>query len=374
VAPALSGSHAATGGRVWIPLSSVDIGPTEAAYVEEALADGSLSGTGPFVGLFEEGISGRVGRRHTVAVANGTLAVELALRGLGIGPGDEVIVPALTFAAPAMSVLAVGAAPVPVDVTRETWTICPDATAAALTARTRAILAVDVLGHPADYDALVALGVPIIEDAAEAHGAQYRGRNAGGFGVVSTFSFHASKTIATGEGGCVCTDSPDLADRMRVIAHHGMRPEHPYLSEVVGRNFRMTNLTAAVGLGQLDRWDELVAGRNRIGSRYRELLAGAACQHRPVAGWATYACWLEAVIVEDRSPVLERLRGERIDARAIWPALPDQPVLGPSRPPQPVAQDIADHALFLPTYGRLTDEQIKFIAATLADAVGPAST
>jgi perosamine synthetase len=358
--------------RDWIPLSAVDIGATEAGYVQTALADGWISGTGPFVARFEDGMSDRVGRRHTVAVANGTLAVELALRGLGIGPGDEVIVPALTFAAPAMSVIAVGATPVPVDVTRETWTICPDAAAAAITAATRAILAVDVLGHPADYDALGALGLPVIEDAAEAHGAEYKGRSVGGFGVVSVFSFHANKTIATGEGGCVCTDSSDLAERMRVIAHHGMRPERPYVNEVVGRNFRMTNLTAAIGLGQLDRWDELVAARNRVGSRYRELLVSAACGHRPRAAWATYACWLETVVVERREPVLEHVRGLGIDARGIWPALADQPILGRARHPQPIAQDIAAHALWLPTHTRLSDDEIEYVAATLADAVGPA--
>ena len=148
-----------------------------------------------------------------------------------------------------------------------------DDVARKITRRTKVILAVDILGHPCDYDALSQFGIPIIEDAAEAHGAQYKGRPVGSFGIVSTFSFHANKAITTGEGGCAATDSAELADRMRVIANHGMRPERPYVHEVIGRNHRMTSLSAAVGLGQVDRWDELVAARNHIAAEYEVLLA-----------------------------------------------------------------------------------------------------
>lgn len=359
--------------RATIPLSAVDLGEPERAYVQVALDTGWISGTGPFVTRFEERMSERVACRHTVAVANGTLAVELTLRALDIGPGDEVLVPALTFAAPAMSVLAVGARPVPVDVTPDSWTMCPTAAAAAIGAATRAIVTVDVLGHPADYDALECLGLPIIEDGAEAHGAEYKGRPVGSLGVVSAFSFHANKTIATGEGGCVCTDSTQLADRMRLIANHGMRPERPYLNDVVGRNFRMTNLTAAIGLGQLERWDELVAARNAVSARYRELLEDVACTPRPIAPWASYACWLHTVLVDDRPRVVEHLRSHDIDARGIWPALGDQPVIEGSTAGHPVARDLAARAVWLPTYARLSDEDMVFVASMLAAALAPRS-
>lgn len=250
--------------RVDIPLSNANIGTSERAYVDAALAAGWLSGTGPHVRQFEQRLGERIERAHVVATANGTLAIELALRALGIGPGDEVIVPALTFAAPASSVFAVGATPVLVDIAPTTWTLCPDDVAVKLTPQTRAILAVDVLGHPADYDALARFDIPVIEDAAEAHGARYKNRPVGSFGVVSTFSFHANKAITTGEGGCAATNSVELAERMRVIANHGIRPERPYVHDVIGRNHRMTNLAAAVGLGQLDRWDDLIGDRNRV--------------------------------------------------------------------------------------------------------------
>lgn len=354
-----------------IPLSSIDITVLETSLVAEALADGWISGTGGFVSRFEQALGARVGRAHAIGVANGTLALELVLRAMDIGPGDEVIVPALTFAAPAMSVHAVGATLVLADVTNNTWTLSPCEVDARLTERTRAIIAVDVLGHPADYDELAKFGVPVIEDAAEAHGAAYKGRPAGSLGHAAVFSFHANKAITTGEGGAVCTDDPELAERMRTIANHGMRPDRPYLHEVLGRNFRMTNLTAAIGFGQLQRWDELVEARRRVSRRYDELLPATVARPRPVAPWAKYACWLHTVTVHDRPAALHRLRAGGADARAIWPALPDQPVFAAlaGRPDEfRVAREVSGSALWLPTYSRMTDEAITYVAELLSAA------
>jgi perosamine synthetase len=351
-----------------IPLSSVDLSAPERAYIDAAMDEGWLSGTGPFVGQFEQRLGERVSRSHVIAVANGTLAIELALRALDIGVGDEVIVPALTFAAPASSVLAVGATPVLADVSATSWTLCPDSVGQMLTPRTRAILAVDVLGHPADYDKLATFGVPIIEDAAEAHGAGYKGRPVGSLGVASVFSFHANKAITTGEGGCVATDSARLAGRMRVIANHGMRPDRPYVHEEVGRNHRMTSLAAAVGLGQLDRWDELIENRNHISCQYEKLLAGTGCQARPVVEWATYSCWLHTVTVSNRDDVVTRVRAHGIDARAIWPALSRQPFLRPHGGSFPVAEEITGSAMWLPTYSGMTSDTVEFVATTLKQA------
>lgn len=355
-----------------IPLSSVDVSARERAYVDAAMGGGWLSGTGPFVRRFEQQLGSRIGRRHVIAVANGTLAIELVLRAFDVGPGDEVIVPALTFAAPASSVLAVGATPVLADVSVETWTLSPDSVGKVLTPRTRAILAVDVLGHPADYDELDTFGVPIIEDAAEAHGALYKGKPAGSLGLASIFSFHANKAITTGEGGCVATDSDDLADRMRLIANHGMHSDRPYVHEVVGRNHRMTNLSAAIGLGQLDRWDELVENRNRVSREYDKLLSGNECRPRPVAEWATYACWLHTVTVASRTEIVDHLRAHGIDARAVWPALSTQQLFEPYRRSFPTAEAIAERAMWLPTYSGITPDAVEFVAATLKRAVARA--
>ncbi len=351
-----------------IPLSEVDIGPREHAYATSALDDRWISGTGPFIGRFEAELARRVSTAHAVAVANGTLAIELALRALDIGPGDQVIVPALTFAAPAMSVVAVGAEPVLADVTEDSWTLSPADVDKKVGPPTKAIIAVDVLGHPADYDELRRFGVPIIQDAAEAHGSHYKGRPAGSAGDIGAFSFHANKTITTGEGGAVCTSSEPLAARMRTMANHGMKPERPYHHEELGRNFRMTNIIAAIGVGQLERWDELVAARRRIAARYDEGLRGSPYGRQPVAEWADASAWLYVVTTPERDRVVQHLRADGIDARGIWPALSRTPALRRWHVECPVTEHIADRAILLPTSSRLSDTDGDHIVRSLLAA------
>lgn len=354
-----------------IPLAAPDLSDVERDYVMRAIETGWISGTGPFLSDFEHRFAEKIDRPYVVALANGTVALELILRAMNIGPGDQVIVPALTFAAPAASVLAVGATVVLVDVSRDTWTIDPTQVAQAITPRTRAIIAVDVMGHPADYDTLDQLGVPVIEDAAEAHGAYYKGRPCGSLGVASIFSFHANKAIATGEGGCVATESEDLAASMRLIANHGMTSSRPYVHDVLGRNFRMTNLTAAVGLGQLDRWDELMAGRRRVAEEYNERLISTACAPRPVARWAQYAPWLHTVTLGNRDAVLGLVRQRGVDARAIWPTLSSQPLFGEPKS-CPEAERVASTALWLPTSSTMSNDDVRYVAESLADALAEA--
>jgi perosamine synthetase len=351
-----------------VPLSSPDLTEIEQGYVMAAIESGWISGTGPYLSEFERRMGERIDQKHVVATANGTLALELVLRVLGIGRGDEVIVPAFTFAAPASSVLAVGASVVLADISSNSWTIDPDLVAEVITPRTRAIIAVDVMGHPADYDALAKFGVPVIEDAAEAHGAEYKGSPCGSLGIASIFSFHANKAIATGEGGCAATGSDELAAQMRVVAHHGMTPDRPYVHQVVGRNFRMTNLTAAVGLGQLDRWDELLAGRRRVSDEYGKHLHATGCGARPVASWAQYAPWLHAITVDDRDAILPLIRQRGIDARPVWPTLSSQPIFG-SPKHCPVAERVAATALWLPTSSVMTSEDVAYVADAVIEAL-----
>lgn len=356
-----------------IPLSSISLTPLEVGYARDALESGWISSSGPYVGRFERALAAKIGRKHVTAVLNGTTALELALRGLGIGPGDEVIVPALTFVAPAAVVVTVGASPVFADVTPETWTVDPAEVKRLVTRRTRAAIAVDVLGHPCDFAALSALGIPVVEDAAEAHGALFHGSPTGSFGVISVFSFFANKTISTGEGGCVATDDAGLADRMRLVASHGMTKERPYWHDVVGHNFAMTNVAAAVGLGQVERWDELVGARNAVARRYDQLLGGMdgdGFGRRPVAPWAREACWLYTVTAPQREALVSALRDAGIDARGIWTALPDLPLYANAvRGDYPVARRIARTALWLPTFAQMSEDQIRDVASTLADAL-----
>lgn len=357
-----------------IPLSSVNLSDREMRYVRDALETGWISGTGDYVRWFEEAVAAKVGRKYAVAVSNGTVAIEAALRALGIGPGDEVIVPALTFVAPAAMVCAVGAQPVFADVTADDWTIDPAEVAELITPCTKAIIAVDVLGHPCDYDALEQFGLPIVEDAAEAHGARYKGRPAGSLGLVSAFSFHANKAITTGEGGCVVTDDAELANRIRLLTNHGMTPERPYWHDLVGFNFRMTNLTAAIGVGQVERWDALVAARQRSAAAYDVLLAGCGLQRRPVAPWATEACWLYTVASPYRDLLLRNLRDAGVDARAVWPALCDLPIYADAcRGDYPVARQVAATAFWLPTWADMPPKALRQVVDALRQAAAVAA-
>lgn len=340
-----------------IPLSSVDLGEREHAYTRDAMETGWISSTGPYVERFECALAKRLDRRTAISTCSGTAALDLALRALGIGPGDEVIVPALTFAAPASAVVNVGATPRFVDVSAETWTIAPAEVERARSHRTRLVIAVDLLGHPCDYEALAAIGLPILEDAAQAHGALYRGRPTGSFGVASILSFHANKTITTGEGGAVLTDDVELAARIRLLNGHGMTRDRPYHHPIAGTNQRMTNLCAALGLAQVERWDELVTARRALSARYDAAFADLDLQRRPVAAWATEAPWLYTIAVREREALVRACREAGVDARAIWPLVPHQPAFA-AHGTWPNALAASRRALWLPTSSVMGDEDV----------------
>src|SRR6266849_8650115 len=240
-----------------IPVAAPSIGEEEMANVMEAMRSGWISSLGAFIGQFERDFAAVCGVAHGVAVANGTTALHLALVAAGVGPGDEVIIPSLTFVATANVVHYCGATPMFADSDPETWQLDPAKLEARITPRTRAIIPVHLYGHPCDMDAILELsarrGLAVVEDAAEAHGAEYRGRRVGAVGTVGCFSFYGNKIITTGEGGMCVTDDAALAERLRLLRDHGMDPKRPYWHEVVGYNYRMTNLQAAVGVAQVKR-------------------------------------------------------------------------------------------------------------------------
>lgn len=348
------------------PLSQPTLGEQESANVEDAMSSGWISGIGPYVSAFERSLEQRTGRASAIAVSSGTTALELVLSALGVGRGDEVIVPALTFAAPAAAVLTVGAVPVLCDIDPRSWTIDPRAAQDLLTSRTKAVIAVDLMGHLCDYEGLAELGTPIVEDAAQAHGARTANGPAGSFGIASVFSFHVNKAITSGEGGAVLTDDPEVADRVRLIAHHGMTPSNPYRHTVAGRNSRMPNLSAAIGTAQAARWDELVAGRAEAARLYGAQLAGHGLSPRPKEPWASPSCWLYCVTSPERDAVVERARLNGVDARAIWPALSDLPLYRPYTPrPCVHASRISGTAMWLPTWSHMTHEDVAAVAESL---------
>lgn len=354
-----------------IPLCDLQVPAQAKAYVNDALDTNWIGGAGEYLTKLGVELCYVTGRPFAIPCANGTLALEVALMALGVGPGDEVIVPALTFVSPAAAVCRVGATPVFADVHPETWTLDPLQLDGLITIKTRAIIAVDLLGHVADYALLykAAKGVPIIEDAAEAHGAAGRYLQAGAWGDIATFSFHANKTIPAGEGGAVLCDNPLLAGKLKRIVNHGMTAERPYHHEMVGTNARMTNLTAALLLAQVERWDELVEARQNVASAYDALLAGRISR-RSVAKWATEACWLYTVYHPERDRLVKALRDAGIDARAIWPALPDNPAYQRyNLDGYPVARRVAAEAFWLPTWAGMPQETIEEVATALLEAL-----
>ena len=337
-----------------IPISQPSITSRERKHVLEAIDSGWISSLGEFIPLFQDMLAEKVQRKHALACSNGTVALELALRALGIGPGDEVIVPAFTFVSPAAVVKQVGATPVFVDIHPDHWTINIDLIPSAITERTKAVIAVDVLGHPFDWffikDRLKAGNITLIEDAAEAHGAKHRYNfdsnwkqiDCGRMGDISTFSFYGNKTISTGEGGAILTDDTELFGKIKLIANHGMRPERNYWHEVVGMNGRMTNITAAIGVAQMERWEELVTARRLVAKHYDERLSDLFAENllhrKPVAHWASESCWLYSVYSDQRQLYLDNLHHAGIDARAVWPMLPDNPAYAGSKGQWPVAK------------------------------------
>ncbi len=353
-----------------VPLSSVALSESEKKYAHDAIDSSWISSSGPYVQRLKDSLASYTKRKHVTLTSSGTSALALVLRAMDIGPGDEVIVPALTFAAPASAVAAVGATPVFVDITAADWTIDPELLPPAITTRTRALIAVDLLGHPCHFSQLERHGIPIIEDAAEAFGARYADRPVGSFGIASICSFHANKTITTGEGGCTLTDDDTIAERIALMNNHGMSPTNPYIHREIGQNFRMTNVAAAIGFGQIERCAELVAARNHVSRQYDELLGDLPIERRPVAQWAEEATWLHTVASRHKPAILQSCAQRGVDARSIWPALPDQPIfrndwIGHEFP---VARRVSAQSMWLPTWAFMPREAIESVATAIRAA------
>ena len=348
-----------------IRLARPDVGEAELAAIREVLADGQLT-MGARVPVFEGLVARACGVDHAVAVSSGTAAIHLALLALGIGPGDDVIVPAYTFPATANAVELCGANAVLVDVDPATFNTTPEHVAAALTPRTRAVLAVHLFGRPLDWAGLeVAAGdVALVEDAAGALGALYRGRPCGSLGVMGCLSFHPRKTVTTGEGGAVTTNDAGHADSIRRLRHHGIVPHGDFDIPQPGLNYRLSDVLCALGIPQLERLDQLLAGRQRVAAGYAERLAGVAELPQAVEGdrhgWQAYV-----VRVGRRDEVLAALRATGIEAQVGTYAL-HRLTAYRDQGPFPGADEAFERALALPFHTSLTDAELDRVAAALA--------
>ena len=355
----------------------------ELSYVSECIKTGWISSQGAYVKQFENEFAKFCSATYPVAVSNGTVALHLALVALGIGEGDEVIVPNLTFAASINSVIYAGAIPILVDIDRTTWTISCEEIRKNITKKTKAIMPVHLYGHPCHMDEIMEIAnehkLLIIEDAAEAIGSKYKGRHVGSFGDAATFSFFGNKTITTGEGGMVFFKDKSVYEKAVVLRDHGMSKEKKYWHDMVGFNYRMTNLQAAIGCAQLERISYFVNVKRELAKRYNEILLELkTIELPPEEKWAECGFWLYTALVKDKSYIsrdelIHKLLKNGIESRPVFYPLSEMP------PYVEYAGDrnfenstyISRNGISFPSYVNISKEEIENIVASLKRIFSP---
>lgn len=363
-----------------IPLAQPDITDLEKRYVLDVLSTPNLS-LGPKVAEFEEALADRAGVKHAVAVNSGTSALHLIVQALGIGPGDEVITTPFSFVASSNCILFEKAKPVFVDIDPMTLNIDPSQVENAITARTKAILGVDVFGQPADWDALRRVAVQhdllLIEDSAEAIGAEYKGRRAGGLGDAGIFSFYPNKQVTTGEGGAVLTDDEAIARFCRSVRNQGRSEHAEWLEhERLGYNYRISDINCALGLAQMQRLDEILAARARVADMYNQRLAHISGVTIPYVAPEVKMSWFVYVIrlaeeyqQEHRDHLIKSLRQEGIGCRDYFPTIHlstlYRQLFGYSEGAFPVTESVAARTIALPFHNRLSEKEVDEVVSTL---------
>jgi perosamine synthetase len=359
--------------RKWIPIAHPLLTGNEKKYVNECIDTTWISSVGRFIPLFEERFARFCSIEHAVACNSGTSALHLALAAFDVGPGDEVIIPSLTYVATANAVRYCGATPVFVDSEPRTMNLDPRRVEAAITSRTKGILPVHLYGHPVDMDPLVEVakrhGLFVLEDAAEAPGASYRGKSVGSLGDAAAFSFFGNKTMTTGEGGMVTTSNAGLAERIRRLRGQGVDPERRYWFPTVGYNYRMTNIQAALGVAQLEQIEVHLKARRRVAGWYRTHLAALEpFLSLPISEpWVEHGWWMYTILLNDSFPLgrdefIAQMERENIETRPVFYPVNIQPPYRGLPAYCPVAADLSRRGVSLPTHALLTEDDIRYIA------------
>ena len=365
-----------------VPMSSAEITDRDIQAVVAVLRSGRLA-LGPQTRAFEAALADFVGTQHAIAVNSGTSGLHLIVRALGLGPGDEVLVPSFTFAASVNAILFEGATPVFVDIEPETYNLDPADLARKVTPRTKAIMAVDIFGHPAEWDAILEVaahhGLHVIDDSCEALGAAYKGRKLGTFGDAATFAFYPNKQITTGEGGMIVTDDDEIAGLCRSMRNQGRDAMGAWLEHVrLGYNYRMTEMSAALGVTQLPRLPSFMAKRARVAALYTERLASVDWARPPVVREHVTMSWFVYVVTLaeglQRDAVIAGLAARGIPARGYFAPIHTQPYIremfGDLSGTLPVTENIARRTLALPFHNDLSEGEIDRVVTALERVVG----
>jgi perosamine synthetase len=358
-----------------IPVSRPTLSQLEIDYVTDAMKSGWVSSLGAYIDSFEKEFAAYCGTKYAISVCNGTVGLHLAMKVLGIGAGDEVIVPDLTFVATANAVVTAGATPVMIDVRRDTYCIDPAEIAKSITPRTRAIIPVHLYGHPADMQAIAEIAreydLFIIEDAAEAHGASIGDVRAGAMGDCGVFSFYGNKIITSGEGGMITTNNPDFHTKAKLLRDHAMSKEIRYWHTEIGYNYRMTNLQAALGLAQLQQIDGFIATRSSLLQRYRNELEPHGVECNPKVG-ANPVNWMVCAVIDklkrsQRDSIIANMRENGVDARPFFYPVSSLPMY--ETRDNATAYKLSECGFNLPTFVGMTDEDVSRSCAAFVSAL-----
>lgn len=352
----------------------------ESKYVLDCLESGWISSVGEYVEKFEDCFAEFVGTRFAASCSNGTVALHLALLAIGVGPGDEVIVPTLTYIAAANAVRYCGATPVFVDSENDTMNLSSNEVKLAITSKTRAVIAVHLYGHPADIPALKLicdpLNIRIVEDAAEAHGSSIGGAPVGSLGDVATFSFYGNKIITTGEGGMITTNSAEIDQKVRHLKGQGQDPTQRYWFLTTGYNYRLTNIAAAIGLAQMEDIETHLDDRRRVASQYERCLESLSeLIQLPITrqGYVNVK-WLFTVVLGPevlikRDELIDELAKHGIETRPVFYPMHHMPPYFDAGLKMPIAERLSDNGISLPTHGDLTQSDIEFVSEMFTDLV-----
>jgi perosamine synthetase len=364
-----------------IPVCEPLLSGKELEYVTDCIKTNWISSGGKYIDEFEKGFAKYCGVRHGISVSNGTTSLHLALASLGLGAGDEVIMPAFTIASTAFASVYCGAKPVLVDCERDTWNMDVSKLAKKITKKTKAIMPVHMYGQPCDMDPIIELAEKhdlfVVEDAAEVHGAEYKGRKAGSMGDIGSFSFYSNKIITTGEGGMLLTNDDEIAEKARSLKNLAHSKEKRFLHYDIGFNYRMTNIQAAIGLAQLEKIDDYVKMRRNNAKLYSSLLTEVEGLTLPVERkWAKNVYWMYSLLVEDgfgisKDKLAERLEKKGVETRNFFIPMNEQPVfkeMGLFKGEKyPVSEEISRRGFYLPSGSGLSEEQITYVCDSIKE-------